>query len=146
MADILAISAAVVQFLDVAIRVSLELGKLYSDLRDVPGQLHKLKVDIDQQIAIAKYILSSHATFQGDPPGAVTATSPIDQTLADYVLAMEELTGLLQSIRSEDDAGSIRRSWNAIRAVHKRNKILLLCDKLGHQKSTILLWLASTNM
>ncbi|KAF4157379.1 hypothetical protein CNMCM6936_005687 [Aspergillus lentulus] len=145
MADILAISAAVVQFLDVAVRVSLGLGKLYSDIRDVPGQLHRLKLDIDQQIAIAKYILSSHATFQSDPPTAFTATSPIDQTLADYVLAMEELTVLLQSIRSEDDAGSIRRSWNAIRAVHKRNSILLLCDRLEHQKSTILLWLASAN-
>jgi hypothetical protein len=145
MAEILGISAAVVQFLDIAVRVSMELSRLYSDLRDVPDKLHRLKLDIDQQIAIAKYIKSSHATFQRDSPGTSTSTAPINQTLADYMITMEELVGLLQSIRSEDGAGPLRRSWDAIRAVHKRNDVLLRCDRLEHQKSSILLWLSNVN-
>jgi hypothetical protein len=145
MADILAISAAVVQFLDIAVRVSMELSSLYSDLRDVPGELRRLKLGIDQQIAIAKYIQSSHATFQSDSPGTSTSTAPINQTLADYMLAMDELASLLQSIRSEDGSGPLRRSWNAIRAVHKRKDVLLICKRLEHEKSSILLWLSNVN-
>ncbi|KAI1349778.1 hypothetical protein F5Y01DRAFT_316451 [Xylaria sp. FL0043] len=139
MADILTISAAVVQFLDVAIRLSGKLGGLYIDLRDVPAELQSLKLDIDQQIDIAKYIRSSHATFLNVPHASSIATTLIDQTLASYVSLMERLIELLQSVIGKDNATMAQRSWNAVRAVHKRKEIIQYVPILKGRKVAQLL-------
>ncbi|KAI1271889.1 hypothetical protein F5Y07DRAFT_327944 [Xylaria sp. FL0933] len=146
MADILMISATVVQFLDVAIRLSGKLGGLYIDLRDVPAELQSLKLDIDQQIDIARCIQSSHATFLNAPHANSIATTSIDQTLASYVSLMERLIELLQSVTNKDNARIAQRSWNAVRAVHKRKEIMTICANLERKKSTVGLWLSNAKL
>ncbi|KAI0427165.1 hypothetical protein F5Y09DRAFT_344964 [Xylaria sp. FL1042] len=146
MADVLTISAAVVQFLDVAIRLSGKLGGLYTDLRDVPAELQNLKLDIDQQINIARYVQSSHATFWNAPQASSTTTISVDPTLASYMLLMERLLDLLQSITNKDNAGIARRSWNAVRAVHKRKDIMTTCETLERKRSSVNLWLSNANL
>ncbi|KAI0410263.1 hypothetical protein F5X98DRAFT_359939 [Xylaria grammica] len=146
MAEILGISAAVVQFIDIAFRLSSGLGNLYKDLRDVPAELQDLKLDIDQQIAIAEYIRSSHAVFWNTSPTGSAMPCPVDGTLASYMLLMEQLLELLQSIANKDDAGTVRRSWNAVRAVHKRKSVLEVCDSLEKKKSSVILWLSNANL
>jgi hypothetical protein len=140
--DTLAISAAVVQFVDIGLRVSIKLGGIYSDLRDVPARLHRLKLDIEEQIAFARFIQSSHATFWGREPSSTPAEPRIDGTVADYLRTMEQLSDLLQSIATKDNAGRVRKSWNAIRALHKHKDALALCDILEGKKSTIDMWLS----
>ncbi|KAI0802918.1 hypothetical protein GGR55DRAFT_403769 [Xylaria sp. FL0064] len=145
MVDVLTVSAAVVQFLDVAIRLSGKLGSLYTDLRDVPAELQNLKLDIDQQIEIARYIQSSHATFSNVPQASSIAIPSIDQTLASYISLMEQLIELLQSV-IKDNARIAHRSWNAIRAVHKRKDIITTCASLERKKSSGNLWLSNAKL
>ena len=55
MAEALAISAAVVQFLDVSFRLSVKLGELVSELHDVPERLRILKSDGSTNLDSAKH-------------------------------------------------------------------------------------------
>ena len=59
---------------------------------------------------------------------------------------MDRVVSIIQSVSSEKDAGALRRSWNAVRAVHKQSEIMLLCDHLEQKKSTISLWLSNANV
>lgn len=145
MADALAISAAVVQFLDIAIRLTLQLSSLYKEVRDVPEKLQRLKTDLDQQIAIAKYVESSHASFWNGSAATSAGSVPLDQPLADYIVVMEQLLGTVQMI-AKPDAGIVHRSWNALRATQKCKEAITLCDALERKKSNIIMWLSTANM
>jgi len=135
-----------VQFLDIALRLSLKLGSVYRDLRDVPGELNCLKADIDQQINIARCIQSSHAPFWGGLQSNSAVATSVDGTLASHMSLVNELLDLLQSVANRDDTGPVRRSWNAVRAVHKHQSILATCESLEKKKSSINLWLSNANV
>jgi hypothetical protein len=137
MAEILGISAAVVQFLDIAVRLSLKLGSVYKDLQDVPCELQRLKGDIDQQINVARYIQSSHAPFWASLQSNSAVASSVDETLTGYMALMDELLDILKSVANKDDTGPVRRSWNAVRAVHKHRSILAICENLEKKKSSV---------
>lgn len=145
MADALAISAAVVQFLDIAIKLTLKLSSLYKEVRDVPEKLQRLQLDLDQQIAIAKYVESSHASFWNGPPATSSGSMPLDQPLADYVATMKQLLDAVHTIM-KPEAGIVRRSWNALRATQKCKEAITLCDALERKKSNIIMWLSTANM
>lgn len=145
MADALAISAAVVQFLDIAIKLTLQLSSLYKEVHDAPEKLQRVKADIEQQIAIAKYVKSSHALFRSGSPATSTVSMPLEQPLADYVAVMKQLLLAVQTIQ-KSDAGIIRRSWNALRATRKCKEAITLCDVLEKKKSSITMWLSTANM
>lgn len=146
MAEAIAIPAAVVQFLDVGVRLSLKLGELISDLRDVPDLLCSLKCDLDQKLAIAQHIKSSHAIFSTPSPAHTGVVVPVDQVMADYMDTMGRIVFLVQSVSGDKDSGTLRRGWNAVRAVHKEKEIMRLCDFLERKKSTIILWLGNVNL
>lgn len=146
MADALAISAAVVQFLDVAVRLTLQLSSLYKEVQSVPEKLRRLQVDIDQQITIAKYVQSTHAIFWHDSPPTSAISMPIDQSLADYITIMEQLLEVMKIIIMPNDTGIIRRSWSALRATQKCKEAITLCDALEKKKSNITMWLSTANM
>ncbi|KAF3018437.1 hypothetical protein E8E14_005247 [Neopestalotiopsis sp. 37M] len=146
MADALAISAAVVQFLDVAVRLTLQLSSLYKEVQNVPEKLRRLQVDIDQQITIAKYVQSTHAIFWHDSPPTSAISMPIDQSLADYITIMEQLLEVMKIIIMPNDTGIIRRSWSALRATQKCKEAITLCDALEKKKSNITMWLSTANI
>jgi hypothetical protein len=147
MADALAISAAVVQFLDVAIRLALQLSSLYKEVQDVPGKVRRLQVDTDQQIAIARHVQSTHATFWNGSSPTTTVSMSIDQPLADYIATMEDLVEVVKTLNKKPDGASvIRRSWGALRATQKCKEAIALCDTLEKKKSNITMWLSTANM
>lgn len=147
MADVLAISAAVVQFLDITIRLSLQLSRLYKELHDVPQKLQSLNADLNQQIAIAQYVKSRHAAFWHGSPAASAGAMPFaDQGLADYVAVMERLLEAVELLAKPDStAGIVSKSWNTLRATQKCREAVALCDTLERKKSNITLWLCTAN-
>ncbi|KAF7521464.1 hypothetical protein G7054_g12450 [Neopestalotiopsis clavispora] len=133
MADV-AISAAVVQFLDIAVRLTLQLSSLYKQVQDVPEKLQYLQADIDQQITIARYVQSTHATFWNASPPITVVSMSINQPLTDYVAIMEQLLETVKIITKSNDIGIIRRSWSALRAIQKCKEAITLCDALEKKK------------
>lgn len=93
MAEALGISAAVVQFLDIAVRLSVNINWLCSELRDVPQWLHRFKLDLDQQVAIAQCVQSSSslANISSSPSSGLSSATPIDGPLNDYLRNMRRL-------------------------------------------------------
>lgn len=145
MAEALAIAAAVVQFLDIGLRLSTKLGGLVSELHDAPNTLHRLKSDLDQQISMTQHIQSSYPIFWSTSIKSPSAVTLQDKALVDYTHTMEQLVSVIQSVHNEAEHGAFRKSWNAIRVIHKRKEIELLCDHLERQKSTMMLWLTNAN-
>lgn len=75
-------------------------------------------------------------------------TSSIDSLrtiLDDYSEKMKHLLQILNSVSSESHDGPLRRSWNALRALDKKNAMHSCCDQLAQKKSLLYIWLGKAN-
>ncbi|KAF2684908.1 hypothetical protein K458DRAFT_388606 [Lentithecium fluviatile CBS 122367] len=105
MAEIVALTAAIVQFVDVAVRLSSHLGRLCSDVRNVPDRFDRLRSDLSQQIEIAQLIQKNHL-----PDLAATVASPtFDGFLLEYIALAEELFKTLDKLLAKKDDGLLQR-------------------------------------
>lgn len=145
MAEALAISAAVVQFLDIGLRLSIKLGELVSELKDAPDFLRGLKSALDRQILMAQRIRSTHPIFTNSSATCLDTVTLVDDALAEYLHMMEQLVGIIQSVCNEQHDGPFRKSWNAIRSIHKRKEIEHVCTQLQRQESTMTLWFINSD-
>lgn len=144
MADPLSISAAVVQFLQITVHLCMKLHSFCADMHDVPERLGSLELDLKQQIQVAEDIQS---LVSGMSPAL--SLSSIDSLLAildDYSSKMEHLLQILTSVSSESHDGFLKRSWNALRALDKKNAMLLCCDQLAQKRSLLSIWLGKANV
>jgi len=149
MAESLAIATAVVQFVDVAVRLSCKLSWLCSELRDAPQWLHNLKSELDQQIAVGQLCQHTYATTLDLPALGIDSangnTAPSWAPLEDYLRTMEQLSALIEKVSHDSATGKIERSWKSLKAVYQRRDITILCETLVQKKSTLSLWLTSIN-
>ncbi|KAI4657051.1 uncharacterized protein J4E79_007667 [Alternaria viburni] len=142
MAEVVGAAAAVVQFVDVALRLSSCLERFCSDVRNVPRRFLQLQTDLRQQIEIAQQIQNHRL------PGFATAvaSSTFDTPLAEYVDLAEELCKTLEDLLGRKNDGALRRGWDAICSVRKKEEVANICDRLEQKKSTLSLWLEAANL
>jgi hypothetical protein len=140
--EAVASAAAVVQFLDVAFRLSSALDKLYSDVRHVPERFQLLHTDLQQQIAVARVV----EAYQQRGSAISLASSTFEASLLAYIADAEHLCTTLVRLLSGQKDGRIRRVWKSLCATRKQEEIEQLCDRLERHKSTLTLWLGGANL
>lgn len=145
MAEVLAISAAVVQFLDIGLRLSIKLGEFVSEFKDAPDFLRGLKSSLDRQMLVAQRIRSTHPIFSSSSATCLDTVTLADDALAEYLHTMEQLMGIVQSVCNEQHGGKFRKSWNTIRSIHKRKEIEFVCAQLQRQESRMTLWFITSD-
>ena len=142
MAEVIGAVAGIVQFLDVAVRLSSSLGRLCSDVRNVPQRFHQLRIDLDQQLHIIQEIRAHHL-----PTFISVVTSPTFETfLLEYIALANELCKTLDELAVPATDGLLLRNWHNFRSVRKKDDVLHLCDRLEQGRSNLSLWLNAANL
>lgn len=146
MAEIIALTAAAVQFLDVGGRVLIAFSSLCSGLKRVPA---KVKAEI-QQLEHVLVVLRTLETDITAPSNGLATTlagvltqSQINEAkalLKDAVTQAIELEVLLKSLLPPVQESAIRKAWRIIISQKKEEEILEQCRGLEEVKSTIQLW------
>jgi hypothetical protein len=142
MAEAVATAAAVLQFLDVAVRLSSVLVKLYSDVRDVPERFRVLNTDLQQQITLVKDL----QTNQVPAVAALVASPAFEALLQQYVTTADDLCTTLKKLLGGPNDGRLQRAWNGLCATRKKAEITGLCDRLEQHKSALAVWLGGANL
>ncbi|KAI4948215.1 hypothetical protein J4E91_006209 [Alternaria rosae] len=142
MAEVVGAVAAVVQFVDVALRLSSCLERFCSDVRNVPRRFLQLQADLRQQIEIAQHIRNRQS-----PSFATTvSSSTFDTPLVEYIDLAEELCKRLEALLARKNDGVFQRGWGAICSVRKKEEVESICDRLEQKKSILSLWLEAANL
>lgn len=143
MAEILGIAAAAAQFLTIAVKLSVKLNWICSEVHHAPKRLQDLRKSLDQQITLIKNI--AETDFYGS---AIVAAKKADfiHVLGEYQDIIQRLLDLLQRLLDQDDKGIIRKGWNSILTLHKTDEILLLCSRIEEKRDLVLLWLSDINL
>lgn len=144
MAELLGISAAVVQFLDIGLRLCLKIHSLSNEVGDVPHKLKILRAHLTQQVEVAKNIQTEIVGLPISPNDSPEAL--FKALLDDQAQAMDVLLRLLDSVSNKADDGFIRRSWKGIHAVEKKKAIEAACDQVESKGNLLSLWLGNTNV
>ena len=142
MAEVIGAVASVVQFFDVAVRLSSSLGRLCSDVRNVPQRFHQLRIDLDQQLHIIQEIRAQHfPTFK-----SIVPLPKFDTFLLEYIALANELCKTLDELVVPATDGLILRNWHSLRSVRKKEEVLHLCDRIEQRRSNLSLWLSAANL
>jgi hypothetical protein len=141
MAEILGITASVVQFIDTGAKLSIKLSSFCSDVHDAPETVCSLLLDLNHQLDIARGIQdrTSQMTL------SVSTAQNVPSLLQTHINLAQELLALLLSLELGPCDSMIRRSWKAIRAVKKKERILDICERLERQKTGLALWFSHVN-
>ena len=142
MAEVVGTVAAVVQFVDVALRLSSCLERFCSDVRNVPRRFLQLQIDLRQQIEIAQHIQNDHV------PGFATTVSSLtlDAPLLEYTSLAEELSKTLEGLLSRKNDGMLQRGWSGICSLRKKEEVANICDRLEQKRSILSVWLNAANL
>lgn len=144
MAEVLGITAAVVQFLDIGLRLTLKIRSFSSEVHDVPRKLNSVREHVMQHIEVASSIQTSviSSTLSLDPGSEALLKTILD----DQRREMELLLKLLEIVTDKADDGLLRRGWNGIQAIDKKKDIESACDRIEAKGNLISLWLGNTNV
>jgi hypothetical protein len=142
MAEIVAATAAIVQFADVAFRLTTHLGHLCSEVRHVPDRFRRLQSDLLQQVELAKLIQANCL-----PEFAATvASSTVDAFLLEYIGLINDLGRTLEKLLAKKDNGPLRRVWSGFCSARKKEDVERICERLEEKKSTLTMWLSAANL
>ena len=134
--------ASIVQFVDVAVRLSSGLNRICSDVRNVPKRFQQLRKDLDEQLEVAREIQNHHLHAL-----VSTTTSPVfDTLLIEYIALADELCDTLDKLLNTGAGGLFLRNWRSLRSIRKKEVIFNLCDRLERKKSTLSQWLNAANL
>ncbi|KAI0610754.1 hypothetical protein TUN199_04565 [Pyrenophora tritici-repentis] len=139
MAEAIGAAAAVLQFLDVALRLKSCLDRFCSDVRNVPRRFLQLQADLRQQSDLAKHIQTQL------PPQAVASSTP-NGPLPDYIAIANELCTTLETLIPKQNDVPLKRRWSNICSAKKKDEVKSICVRLEQKKSTILMWLSAENL
>ncbi|CAN9330023.1 unnamed protein product [Alternaria alternata] len=142
MAEVVGAVAAVVQFVDVALRLSSCLERFCSDVRNVPRRFLQLQIDLRQQIEIAQHIQNDHV-----PDFATTvSSSTLDAPLLEYISLADELSKTLERLLTRKNDGMLQRGWSGICSLSKKEEVANICDRLDQKRSILSIWLNAANL
>ena len=138
----LGVIAAVVQFIDVGLRLSTRLTGFCADFRDAPQQIQRLNIEIKQQLKIAQDIKKATQVVSSEIQGLATFEHPHQ----DYMNLASKLQSLVEGLEKMDRDGILHRSWKNLRFVRQKNEIIDICETLCRKESSMMMWLVSINM
>lgn len=144
MAEALGISAALVQFVDIGLRLCLKLHSLCSEVRDVPHKLVILEIHVKQQTEVASRIQAS--ILQGSVALNDDSEALLAKILEDQRQSMESLIDLISSVTNQPGDGILHRGWNGIRAIDKKRKMESICEQIQAKADLLSSWLANANL
>ncbi|CAA9961930.1 Arp Ankyrin repeat [Pyrenophora teres f. maculata] len=139
MAEAIGTAAAILQFLDVALRLTSCLDRFCSDVRNVPLRYRQLQTDLRQQSDLAKQIQTQL------PPQAV-AFPTLNAPLLEYSTIADELCKTLETLLPKQNDGLLQRGWSSICSLRKKQEVESICDRLEQKKSTVSIWLNAANL
>lgn len=144
MAEVLGITAALVQFLDIGLRLSLKIRSFSNEVRDVPQKLNIVRGHVTQHIEVASSIRASiiNSSLSLDPSSEALLKTILDEQRKQ----MELLLQLLDSFTNKADDGLFRRGWNGIQAIDKKKDIESACNRIEAKANLISLWLGNINV
>ncbi|KAF2197110.1 hypothetical protein GQ43DRAFT_223224 [Delitschia confertaspora ATCC 74209] len=142
MVEVVGTAAAILQFVDVAVRLSSGLHHLCSEVRNVPRRFHRLQVDLRQQIDVAQHIKTHYLpTFS-----TTVASSTFDAPLLEYISLADELCNTIDKLLANRSDGLLQRGWVGICSMRKKDEVIQICDRLEHMKITLSMWLSAANL
>ena len=139
MAEAVAATAAIIQFVDVAIRLSSHLGHLCSEVRNVPHLFARLQADLKQQLEVAQVLKSNFLPHFS----ATVVSTTFDESLLEYIALVGELCKTLEKILSRKDDRLLQRTWVGFCSMRKKDEMLQICTLLEQKKSVMSLWLSA---
>lgn len=146
MAEVIALTAAAVQFLDVGGRVLIAFSSLCSGLKRVPA---KVKAEIQQLEHVLVVLRTIETDVTAPSNGLATALTGVliqsqiseaKALLNDAVSQAKELEVILKSLVPPTQESALRKAWRMIISQKKEEEILERCRGLEAVKSTIQLW------
>ena len=132
----LAVAASVVQLIHVGGSIVTLLSGIIADIRVAPDRIRTLLGEVQTLLNLVRHIQSNAAV-------AVVFNATIDrEILSDTIAKAQRLHHLLDGLHVELNKGFDKRTWAAIRTVHKVRELDNLCEGLERQKSNLLIWFA----
>ena len=146
MAEVLALTTAAAQFIDVGSRVLIKLSRLCSDLQNAPKAVETARSNLSVLVRLVERIKQDleaarsgpASTLQGavPPERLAPATTSLDECLS----KADKLSRTLDNLVPKCSDNVAKRVWRAIVTVKKEKEILgsLMC--LEQLKSNLGLW------
>lgn len=152
MAEVLAITAASVQLLDVGVRTYLAISQLCSNVKNAPRMLQTTGQQLRQLMVLVPTIQSDILALQREPlsnhDGVITQSDLV--TLVNLVKACEkqarQLEDLLKISNIKADDPLLKKTWRAMVTSKNESEIMQCCRWLEESKSTIQLWYDSRQL
>lgn len=135
MAEIVAVTAAAVQFLDVGARLLLSISKLCGKLGDAPQLVQTLRDEITQLVEIVKDLKIERTTTS-------SAVDTVKASLNDCFTLCRELEVTLDKVLVEDGDSIARKAWKALLTVKREERMREICARLERKKTALSLWIA----
>ena len=142
MAEIVGVVTGIVQFIDVAVRLSSCLSRICADISNVPERLHQLRNDLDCQLEVAQEI-QAHRSLSLVP---MAPSSAFDQSLLEYIALADDLRGTLEELLASNSKSRLKRSWHHLHFMREKEEIYHQCDRLEQKKSNLSLWLGAAKL
>ncbi|RMZ73427.1 Ankyrin repeat-containing [Pyrenophora seminiperda CCB06] len=139
MAEAIGAAAAILQFLDVAVRLTSCLNRFCSDVRNVPRRFRELQADLRQQSDLAGQI-------QAQLSAQTVASPTLDRPLQEYIKLADELCKTLETLLFKQNDGFFHRSWTTICSIQKKEEVKSICDRLEEKKRTVSMCLHTENL
>ncbi|KAF5004304.1 hypothetical protein FDECE_9189 [Fusarium decemcellulare] len=139
MAEVLGIVAGATQLLDLSARVLVASSRLYSKLKNVPGEIETLKKNTQQFIDLLWMISSDFDISLGPQGNPLHVAHRVTSLLHDAMGESEELALLLERL-SVNSSSSVKRVWSAVVSAKQERDIAERCQRIESLKSSLQLW------
>ncbi|KAF4471437.1 hypothetical protein FALBO_1642 [Fusarium albosuccineum] len=139
MAEVLGIVAGATQLLDLSARVLVASSRLYSKLKNVPGELETLKKNTQQFIDLLWMISSDFDISLGPQANPLHVAHRVTSILHDAMDESEKLALLLERL-SVNSSSSIKRAWSAVVSAKQERDIAERCQRIESLKTSLQLW------
>jgi hypothetical protein len=146
MAEVVGITAAAVQFLDVAARLTMTLSRVYGEFQHMP---RKVKAIAEELTEFTRLIHFLNSDIQAPNTGAAStlngALSPSSIALATGLLGRciieaQHMEDLLRPLVPKTSDTAIKRGWRTVVGPRKENEILDTWMRLQGHKINLSLW------
>ncbi|KAJ3535244.1 hypothetical protein NM208_g7216 [Fusarium decemcellulare] len=139
MAEVLGIVAGATQLLDLSARVLVASSRLYSKLKNVPGEIETLKKNTQQFIDLLWMISSDFDISLGPQGNPLHVAHRVTSILHDAMDESEELALLLERL-SVHSSSSVKRVWSVVVSAKQERDIAERCQRIESLKSSLQLW------
>lgn len=149
MADVAALVAAAVQFIDVGFRTCIAASRLCSDVKNAPRKVQTTCENLKHLIDLVRTIQSELSIFQHAQQS--TVNQAISQSDLEAIIRLiqacaqqaRSLEDTLKTIAFKADDGMLKKTWRSVVSMKKESEIVQGCRQLEELKSSVSIWYGS---